>query len=772
MALRSLASRLALWVLAGTSLVFVASGYLLFRVVGHQLLQQAQRESGALASQGSSLIQERLDNITNTARVLASVIGPRPPDAAPLIHDALAANPDLAGLAAAFVPESAAAREAGQSPFVSRQDDGALVQRDLFKDAQPYWNASWFQRGLACDQGCWHPVFMSQSRHRLLVSYSSSMRAAGSAIGVVNADVTLDWLQGILRSMHLPAGTHAFVVDQQGAFLANDDVALVGKKAHRALLDSSDAQSADYPNARQLDLQGERVWMYEQPINGTHWKFGVLVPEERIYAQARRAFMAVLVLGALTLLMLGLIVMVTIRRMLAPLGVLAGRAEFVARGALDFALPHVHRRDEVGRLTLAFDKMRRELAGHLEELTRFAREQARLASELDIAQQIQTALLPGPHYLDARCHNFELFAALKPARSVGGDLYSYFMLPNQRFCFMVGDVADKGIPAALFMARTITLAKAMASRAQSPQQLLQLINQELCRNNDSCMFVTLLCGFLDVATGHMTLASAGHDPPAIWGNHSPRWLPVDPGPALGLDEDAAFPALRLHLKPGDTLLMYTDGVTEAANAALEHYGGERLLARLGQLDDAAHGDPTKFLAEDVETFSAEHGQSDDIALLALRWNHVGLEKGASMLDLVFPASLENVFDTLDHCEKTLHDASIRSDVRADVRLVLEELMVNMVHHGSSRGGERTIGLRMVIVEEAVLVELNHDGAPFDPLQFGAPTLTGDLADREDDGGLGIHLVRAMSSELNYTHDEYGNHLQLRFANPTEHSHGT
>lgn len=772
MPLRSLAWRLALWVLAGAALVFVASGYVLFRMVGHPLLAQAQRESGALASQGSSLVQERLDAITNTSRVLAAVIGPRPLDAATLIHDALAGNADIASLAAAFVPDSAEAREAGQSPFVGRQGDETLTRRDLFKDPQPYWNAAWFQQGLSCEQGCWHPVFRSQSRHRLLVSYSAPMRRDGKVIGVVNADITLDWLQGVLSSMQLPAGTRAFVIDQRGTYLANDAIDQVGQKADAALLDQLSAPT----NAHRLTLRGERTWIYDQPIQGTHWTLAVAVPEALIYAQVRHAFMSVLLLGALTLLLLGLIVMITIRRTLTPLGVLAERAELVARGALDFALPHVRRHDEVGRLTHAFDRMRLELATHLQELTRVAQEQARLASELDIAQQIQTALLPGPHYLDARCQNFELFAVLKPARTVGGDLYSYFMLPNQRFCFMVGDVADKGIPAALFMARTITLAKAMASRAQSPQQLLQFINEELCRNNDSCMFVTLLCGFLDVATGHMTLASAGHDPPALWGNHPPRWLPVVSGPALGLADDAAFPALRMRLKPGDTLLAYTDGVTEAANKAMEPYGGERLLARLDQFHHAGaesgYGDPATFLAEDVEAFSTGHGQSDDIALLALRWNHAGLDKGTPMLDLVFPASLEKVFDTLDLCEETLREAGLRSDVRADVRLVLEELMVNMVHHGSRTAGEGMIGLRMTVVKEAVLVELNHNGAPFDPLQFGSPTLTGDLADRDDDGGLGIHLVRAMSSELNYTHDEDGNHLQLRFAHSTEHDHGT
>jgi sigma-B regulation protein RsbU (phosphoserine phosphatase) len=776
MVLRSLASRLAVWVLSGATLVFVASGIWLFRMVGQQMLQQAHRESEALASQGGSLIQERMDKVTNTARVLAAIVGPRPLDAEPLIRDAMAENPDLAGLAAAFVPATPAAREAGQSPFVSREDDGSLVRRDLFKDPVPYWQAPWFKQGLTCIRGCWHPPFVSQSRHRQLVSYSSAMLVDGQVIGVVNADVTLDWLQSVLQSMKIPAGTHAFVIDRQGTYLANDASGLVGKKADATLLGAllaSDA-SQGWSNIRLPDRQDPNVWIYREPIRGTDWKLGLIVPDELIYAQMRHAFVSVLALGAVTLLLLALLTMMVIGRVLKPLGVLAERAESVARGALDFALPKVRRADEVGRLTRAFDKMRLELAAHLVELTRIAREQERLASELEIAHQIQTALLPGPHYLDAHCQNFELYAALKPARTVGGDLYSYFMLPGQRFCVIIGDVADKGIPAALFMARTITLAKAMASRAQSPQQLLQLLNVELCRNNDSCMFVTLLCGFLDAVSGNMTLASAGHDPPALWGPATPpHLLPLVSGPALGLDEDASYPVHRLRLRPGDTFLMYTDGVTEAVDTALQPYGGERIIASIAQFGEAGQGDPVKYLVDDVERYAAGHGQTDDIAVVALRWNHVGLEMGASMLDLVHSASMHNVFDTLARCDQTLENAGIRGDVRADVRLVLEELMVNMVQHGQKGEGEGTIGLRLSVADRVILVDLNHDGEAFDPLQFGAPSLTGDIADKEELGGLGIHLVRAMASELNYTHDEYGNHLRLRFAcSPSqEHDHG-
>ncbi|HWX67766.1 MAG TPA: SpoIIE family protein phosphatase [Rhodanobacter sp.] len=761
--MRSIASRLALWVLVGATLVVVAGGALLFRLVSQEILEHAHRESGALANDVGNRIQARLDKITDTAQMLAALVGPRPDDAQPLIHDAMQHNPDLAGLAAAYIPQSKAARASGQSPFVSRLDDGSLISRDLLQDPSPYWNRSWFRTGLTCVDGCWQPSFVSQSRHLRLVNYSSAIMVGGQAVGVVNADVTLEWLQGVLKGLNKPPGMEAFVIDQQGTYLANDDPGRIGRQAAPTLLDA--LEHGDIAPVRLTSRTEKPMWVYHAPIQGTHWQFGLAVPETRIYAGVRRAFLGALGVGALALLILAILMFAITRRIMKPLGVLTERAEQVARGALEFALPAVRQRDEIGRLTHAFDRMRRELAEHLAELTRTAREQQRLASELEIAHQIQTALLPGAHYLDARCSNFELHAVLLPARSVGGDLYSYFMLDDRRFYIMVGDVSDKGIPAALFMARAITLAKALAPRARSPERLLQLLNQELCRNNDGCMFVSLLCALLDTVSGNLVMASAGHEPPVLWGNDAPRLLEFDTGAALGLDEEATYPVQRLQLRPGETLLMYTDGITEAMDSALQMYGQERMLACLAGQEEAGDADPASLLVADVERFAAGHGQADDITVLALRWHHAGPERSASMLNLTITASIENVFDTLGRCDNALRSAGIESGVREDVRLVLEELMVNMVQHGYREPHDGKITLHLTMAEDAILIELHHDGQPFDPLQSPEPALSGDIADYEQEGGFGIHLVRVMASDFNYTHDGQGNHLQLRFIYP-------
>ena len=764
MALRSIASRTALWVLVGSTLVLAAIGALLLNLTRTQILEHTHHEAAALAAHAGSQIQARIDRVAVSARMLAAIIDTRQDDAEPLLRDTLAANLDMDGLAAVFRPSPNPADALPYSPFVSRLDNGTLASRDLARDASPYWNSNWFLGGLGCGSGCWQRAFFSQSRHRQLINYSVAISRDGHPVGIINADVTLDWLHQILGSLAKPEGAYAFVLDSDGNYLAHDNPDLVGKRGAAALLV---ALASDQPESTRLPVaQNPRahgpVWVYSAPIEGTRWRLGLVVPEYQIYAGVRRIFVLSLALGLLALLGVALITLLTIRRTMAPLGVLADRAEHVARGELDFELPPPRRPDEVGRLTQSFDQMRRELALHLENLARVAREKQRLASELEIAHQIQLGLLPSEHYLDAVCAYFELHAALRPARAVGGDLYSYFMLDPQRFFVMVGDVSDKGIPAALFMAQTITLAKALAPRAQTPRNLLQLLNLELCRGNDSCMFVTLLCGLLDTGSGSLVLASAGHEPPILCGRGAPQLLDFPTGAVLGLYEDSDYPEHRLRLRQGETLLMYTDGITEASDHEQRMYGIERTVQSLAEVPPAA---PTAGYIErllgDVDRFVAEAAQADDITLLALTW-HGATAPGTEM---GIGNQLADVFGALDRCENLLQEADVPAALRSDMRLVLEELMVNTVEYGYPDGRPGQIRIRLQPQPDAVAIELIDDGVAFDPLQSATPDLTGDLADREQVGGLGIHLARTMTSEMRYTRDADGNHLLLRFIYP-------
>ncbi len=768
MVLHSISSRMALWVLAGSTLVLATVGALLFSFTRAQILQHSHHEAAALAASAGSQIQARIDRVAVSAQMLATIIATRQDSAEPLLRDTLQANHDMDGLAAVFKPSSEPGDIHPYSPFIRRLDDGTLITRDLSYDANPYGDSNWFLGGLSCSAGCWQRPFVSLSRRRQLINYSVAISREGHPVGIINADVTLDWLHQILGHLNKPEGAYAFVLDSDGNYLAHDNPALVGKRGTPTLLEvlaGDRAESVRLPVAQNPRVRGA-VWIYSVPIEGTHWRLGLVVPEIQIYAGVRRIFLWSLALGMLALLAVALITLLTIRRTMAPLGVLADRAEHVARGELDFELPPTTRHDEVGRLTQSFDQMRHELALHMEDLARVAREKQRLASELEIAHQIQIGLLPSEHYLDAVCAHFELHAALRPARAVGGDLYSYFMLDPGRFFVMVGDVSDKGIPAALFMAQTITLAKALAPRGQTPQSLLRLLNLELCRGNDSCMFVTLLCGLLDTGNGNLVLASAGHEPPILCSRDAPQLLDFPTGAVLGLYEDSDYPEHRLRLRRGETLLMYTDGITEASDHHKQMYGIERTMESLGQVSSTA---PTAGYIErllgDVDLFVADAAQADDITLLALTWHG----STPPSTEIGIGNQLPEVFDALDRCEHLLREADVPLSLHSDMRLVLEELMVNTVEYGYPEGRPGQIRILLHPSPDAVTVELIDDGIAFDPLQSVLPDLPGDLADREDIGGLGIHLARTMTSEMRYTRDAHRNHLLLRFIYPNQDS---
>jgi len=210
---------------------------------------------------------------------------------------------------------------------------------------------------------------------------------------------------------------------------------------------------------------------------------------------------------------------------------------------------------------------------------------------------------------------------------VGGDLYTYFTLGARHVCVMVGDVSDKGIPAALFMARTITLARTLATHARSPSDILGALNRELCKGNDTCMFVTLLCGVVETETGLLTLASAGHEQPVLHAGGTAILVDVETGPALGLDREARYPVRVLTLLGGDTVLMYTDGVSEAHAGNQRLYGTDALLNVVSKIDeDATPETYVERVLGDVDAYVDGAAAYDDIALLALTWHDAGAKE--------------------------------------------------------------------------------------------------------------------------------------------------
>jgi len=244
-----------------------------------------------------------------------------------------------------------------------------------------------------------------------------------------------------------------------------------------------------------------------------------------------------------------------------------------------------------------------------------------LAADLRVAREIQMGILPHDFTAVEKAYRVSFGAILEPAREVGGDLYGVCAAGPERLMIFLGDVSGKGIPASMFMVRTVSLAGLLAREIAEPKRILERLNDELSADNASHMFVTFLCAVFEPATLRLTLASGGHCYPLLLpADGPPCWITKTIGTALGFDSGLEFQAMELTLSDGDAVVFYTDGVSEAFNPERELYGSERLLADASGLAGQSANAISAGLLAKVRAFAGTAPQSDDIAILTFKVN--------------------------------------------------------------------------------------------------------------------------------------------------------
>lgn len=245
----------------------------------------------------------------------------------------------------------------------------------------------------------------------------------------------------------------------------------------------------------------------------------------------------------------------------------------------------------------------------------------RMETELNVAREIQMGVIPKvfPPFPDQ--DNFDLFAELIPAREVGGDLYDFFFMDKDHLCFTIGDVVDKGVPASLFMVITRTLVKNLSQFCTSPADLMTRINDIFSIDNPQSLFVTLFIGVLNLKTGEVIFANGGHNPPVIFsGSKGISFKKGTSGPAVGAMPDMTYGNLSFTLEPGDSIFLYTDGVTEAMDEELNEFTGKELLKTCTTLEKESVTQVVKGVLQQVRRHAGKTAQSDDIAMLMLRFH--------------------------------------------------------------------------------------------------------------------------------------------------------
>ena len=279
---------------------------------------------------------------------------------------------------------------------------------------------------------------------------------------------------------------------------------------------------------------------------------------------------------------------------------------------------NIHTGDEIEELSESIKTMEMEINDYIDHLTEVTAEKERMGAELNIATQIQASMLPCifPAFPDR--NEFDIYASMDPAKEVGGDFYDFFLIDEDHIALVMADVSGKGVPAALFMFIAKTLLKNTAQSGISPKEVLSQVNTQLCENNEAEMFVTVWLGVMQISTGHMVCANAGHEYPAIRRVGGQYELLHDKhGFVLAGMEGSRYREYEITLEKGDSLFVYTDGVPEATNAENELFGTDRMLEALNQNPDAASEEVIREVQKAMEVFVKQAPQFDDITMLSM-----------------------------------------------------------------------------------------------------------------------------------------------------------
>ncbi len=637
---KGLAFKLICFILTGTGVVFVAAFLYYYEASRVSVMKAVEENARNLAWSTVNRIDSVLGSVEKVPLNFSGLLSTRryrPEEIPQLVERIVAGNPEIYGSAIAFEPSALDPKALYFAPYCYRKPDGRVVHTLLGDASYRYFNMDWYQLPKELRRPVWtEPYYDEGGGDIIMASFSAPFYrdrdGANRFQGVVTADVSLSWLNDLVSEIRLYRSGHAFLISQNGVFITHPNSRNIMRETVFSMAEERGSDplrriGQEMVRGREgmvaLDrgiLGSAKSWLYYAPLTRMGWSLGIVIPDDELFADVKRLGREVILIGVGGLLLIAVTVMLIAHRITRPLKSLAETTVEIARGNLDTELPPITSGDEIGRLAASFEGMRVALKEYVKNLTETTAAKERIESELKIARTIQMSFLPKSFPPFQGSQAFDLYAAIEPARHIGGDLYDFFMLDEHHLFFLVGDVSDKGIPAALFMAVTKTLLKGIAEPGMEPSEILSRTNAELCIDNDSMMFVTLFCGVLDLRTGLLKYSNAGHEHPIIIRRGSaPEWFELPPGFVLGVMEDSVFETRETMLEAGDTIVVYTDGVTEAVGEGGAMYTEDRLMEQVA--GDASL--PPKALTERIFDAVTRHAsgvaQSDDITVLVMSY---------------------------------------------------------------------------------------------------------------------------------------------------------
>lgn len=610
--LGNLAIKMTGYVLGIVILIFGISGYIELKMAYNTAVEESRSEAESAMETAIKAVDWRLQNVEQTTQTAAQFTAEIESDTAAcyqFLSKILKMNPDIATAGIMFVPDYYSSHKGLYAPRIyHNQDTDQYIMNDISDEVEGYVYTDADNYKKAIDgKTMWNEPYHDKIfTNRPLTTFTMPIHDShGRLMGALCTEIDLQWLWFLLNDVKPTAQSSVSAISREGVFLCHPDSNFVlsvnalalaerssdttvlsitrrmlnGEFGCDSLLQDATTNNDDSDDGVSDDIAASYV--YFGPIERTGWSITFTYPRDKIISVPRKMFHNMLYLGIGTLLLLFLAV------------------------------------------TIGMFRIARPFAENLERVTS---SKASMERDLKVASAIQLGMLPKLYPAFPDRNEIDIYGFQKPAKSVGGDLYDYFIRDEKLF-FCIGDVSGKGIPASLFMAVIRALFRNISLHVDDPAEIISSLNTAICDGNEHNMFCTMFLGVLDLKTGHLDYCNAGHNAPIVRrlkedGSVNVYFTKPKVNLAMGVFEGFPFVTESTEFKPGEALFMYTDGVTEAENVKKNLFGDNAAIEALN--DARAHNvrsakDFVEFVYNKVSEYASGAEQSDDITMVVVEY---------------------------------------------------------------------------------------------------------------------------------------------------------
>jgi sigma-B regulation protein RsbU (phosphoserine phosphatase) len=776
----TIASRLT-WRVVGTMTIvialFLALLFTILWLLGAYIF-------GAYVHTAMKVSNEKMNNVFSTVEVAVSNNTPEVEDNLYddhrqyfAVEHLLKLNSNIMGAAVAYNPDYEPKKGQPFSPYAYRNGTD-IYTKQLNTPEYDYLHQEWYTKPLAEGKGTWSEPYIDEGGGEVgMITYSQPIiNSKGEIYAIQTADIALHWLSELMCELDSTTKqnmfkdsesfpSYSFIVSHKGTIVAYPYKAELSYKTlyefledHDGLEDANEILSSN--NGYTTVVQNNTGTMYAlfySSIEHTGWTLVTIMPLKVILKPVGSIIGIFGILMLIGLIIVAVICRSAIRRVTMPITQFADSADEIASGNLSVELPTIKTKDEMLRLHNSFATMQKSLIQQIEETRSANEEKGRIESELNIARDIQMSMLPKtfPPFPDR--NDIEIYGKQKPAKEVGGDLYDFYIRDEKLF-FCIGDVSGKGVPASLVMAVTRTLFRTISFKEALPERIMFGINNAMADNNESNMFVTLFLGVLDLPTGRLRYSNAGHNAPMLIGQ-TIGLLPCAANVPLGVQTDWKFSQQETTIDLNTCIFLYTDGLTEAENAANEQFMEERMI----EVAKGMSHEPQQMIEQmfnAVHQFVGNAEQSDDLTMLAIQYTKP-LEKDMKLQrSITLPNDIEKVPVLAEFVDEVCEIVGFDMSTTMGINLALEEAVVNVMSYAYQPGTTGNVNIEAIANETRLKFIISDWGTPFDPTAEKEVDTTLSAEERPI-GGLGIHLVRQIMDSINYERIDGMNVLTLR-----------